>query len=128
MVERLFLTEPRGCLRFVIVVFPDHTHFIFLGMRSIGQNSTFSECGHGAYQIKKNHECSNMVANILPADTPTTIGMVNRSKLIFFQNMVMLHIKLNGITKCSNMVTNILPTAPNTPDPVNRSKDNYFRI
>ena len=27
MVERLFLAVPRGCLRFVIVVFPDHTHF-----------------------------------------------------------------------------------------------------
>ena len=27
MVERLFLAMPRGCLRFVIVVFPDHTHF-----------------------------------------------------------------------------------------------------
>ena len=30
MVERLFLAVPRGCLRFVIVVFPDHTHFLFL--------------------------------------------------------------------------------------------------
>ena len=26
MVERLFLAVPRGCLGFVIVVFPDHTH------------------------------------------------------------------------------------------------------
>ena len=30
MVERLFPTVPRGCLRFVIVVFPDHTHLLFL--------------------------------------------------------------------------------------------------
>ena len=29
MVDRLFLTVPRGCLRFVIVVFPDHTHLLF---------------------------------------------------------------------------------------------------
>ena len=29
MVERLFLTVPRGCLHFVIVVFPDHTHLLF---------------------------------------------------------------------------------------------------
>ena len=29
MVERLFLAVPRGCLRFVI--FPDHTHLLFLG-------------------------------------------------------------------------------------------------
>ena len=30
MVERLFLTVPRGCLQFVIVVFPDHIHLLFL--------------------------------------------------------------------------------------------------
>ena len=30
MVERLLLTVPRGCLQFVIVVFPDHTHLLFL--------------------------------------------------------------------------------------------------
>ena len=30
MVERLFLAVPRGCLQFVIVVFPDHTHFFGL--------------------------------------------------------------------------------------------------
>ena len=29
MVERLFLVVPQGCLRFVIVVFPDHTHLLF---------------------------------------------------------------------------------------------------
>ena len=31
MVERLFLAVPWGCLLFVIVVFPDHTHLLFLG-------------------------------------------------------------------------------------------------
>ena len=30
MVERLFLAVPQGCLRFVIVVFPDHAHLLFL--------------------------------------------------------------------------------------------------
>ena len=30
MVEQLFLPAPRGCLRFVIVVFPDHAHLLFL--------------------------------------------------------------------------------------------------
>ena len=30
MVGRLFLAVPRGCLQFVIVVFPDHTHLLFL--------------------------------------------------------------------------------------------------
>ena len=30
MVERLFLVVSWGCLRFVIVVFPDHTHLLFM--------------------------------------------------------------------------------------------------
>ena len=29
VVERLFLAVPRGCLQFVIVVFPDHAHLLF---------------------------------------------------------------------------------------------------
>ena len=29
MVGRLFLAVPRGCLWFMIVVFPDHTHLLF---------------------------------------------------------------------------------------------------
>ena len=29
MVERLFLAVPWGCLRFVTVLFSDHTHFLF---------------------------------------------------------------------------------------------------
>ena len=32
MVERLFLAVPQGCLQFVIVVFPDHTHLLFLSV------------------------------------------------------------------------------------------------
>ena len=30
MVEWLFLAVPWGCLQFVIVVFPDHIHLLFL--------------------------------------------------------------------------------------------------
>ena len=33
MVERLFLAVPRGCLQFVIVLFPDHTHYFFYTIR-----------------------------------------------------------------------------------------------
>ena len=35
MVERLFLAVPQGCLWFVIVVFPDHTHLLFLNNISV---------------------------------------------------------------------------------------------
>ena len=31
MVEWLFLAVPWGCLQFVIMVFPDHTHLLFYG-------------------------------------------------------------------------------------------------
>ena len=68
------------------------------------QNSTLSEHSHVAYQIKGNHIYSNMVANILPVDPPlppTTLGMGTIGQNSTFHNMVMLHIKLNEITKCS---------------------------
>ena len=35
MVERLFLAVPWGCLLLVIVVFPYHTHLLFLLMKSL---------------------------------------------------------------------------------------------
>ena len=38
MVERLFLAVPRGCLQFVIVVFPDHTHLLFLRGRTSAED------------------------------------------------------------------------------------------
>ena len=40
MVERLFLAVPRGCLQFVIVVFPDHTHLLFLLHIGIDKGNT----------------------------------------------------------------------------------------
>ena len=33
VVEWLFLAMPWGCLRFVIVVFPDHTHLLYFYIR-----------------------------------------------------------------------------------------------
>ena len=45
MVERLFLAVPRGCLLFVIVVYPDHTHLLF-----------FTDCNNVFYLcIMKEH-------------------------------------------------------------------------
>ena len=54
-----------------------------------GQNNTFSEQCHIAcnYQIKRNHKCSDCPHN--PHSPPP-----QRVKINFFQNMVMLHIKL----------------------------------
>ena len=67
---------------------------------SKGQNSTFSEHGHVAYQIKGNHKCSNMVANVLPADPthPHDPGVgVKRSKFNFFIKLnEMLDLEFRG--------------------------------
>ena len=42
MVERLFLAVPRGSLQFVFVVFPDHTHLLFLSL--IGLAVSLKNC------------------------------------------------------------------------------------
>ena len=35
VVGRLFLAVPWGCLQFVIVVFPDHTHLLFMVLNNV---------------------------------------------------------------------------------------------
>ena len=58
---------------------------------------------HVVYQIKKNQECRNMVAIILPAEPPAPPPLPRPwvegqpVKIQLFQNMVMLHIKLKTI-------------------------------
>ena len=42
------------------------TLYLTLGVELKGHNSTLPENGNVAYQIKCNHECSNMLANIVP--------------------------------------------------------------
>ena len=53
-------------------ILPSPTH-LTLGIGSIGKNSTFSEHGPVAYQIKGNHECTYIVATILLADHLTPL-------------------------------------------------------
>ena len=52
----------------------------------------FSEYGYVAYQFKL-----TMGANILPTDTPLTLGLGQKVKPCLFLKVVMLHIKLKGI-------------------------------
>ena len=52
MVERLFLPMPQGCLRFVIVVFPDHTHYFLVSIYSL-----YEENGWETIETRqKNHK------------------------------------------------------------------------
>ena len=55
MVEPLFLAMPQGCLRFVIVVFPDHTHLLFsncLRMLSAGNELNSGLLSNGFMEAK----------------------------------------------------------------------------
>ena len=76
------------------------------------KNSTLSEQGYVAYQIKGNHECSNMIANILPADLlpppPTTLGIgsIDQNSTFSEHDDFANQIKLNH--KVRNMVANNL--------------------
>ena len=47
MVEGLFLAVPQGCLGFVIVVLPDHTHLLFMELSTEYQKRHF--INHGYY-------------------------------------------------------------------------------
>ena len=53
----------------------------------------FSEHGHVPYQTKAEEGCSNMVANILPTDTPLTLGWGKNVKLYLF----LMLIKVKGV-------------------------------
>ena len=72
------------------------------------------------------HQCSNVVANVLPSDPPRPFPQnprdgVNFSKFIFSEHGHVAY-QINGITKCSSMVANALPTDP-SPMPLTRSID-----
>ena len=55
MVERLFLAVPRGCLQFVIVVFPDHTHLLFLVYWNRSETSPSQNAPNG-YRYEKSQK------------------------------------------------------------------------
>ena len=69
-----------------------------LGVGSKGQNSTFSEYGHVAYQIKGSDGYSSMVTILLADPPPPPWGRGQKVMLQLFQNMVMLNIKLKRTT------------------------------
>ena len=62
----------------------------------------FIHC-HVAYQIKGNHKCSNMEANILPADPhhPLTLGRGQQGQNSSFSEYGHIAYQLNGITNAA---------------------------
>ena len=66
-------------------IFCPYTHPQLLGVWSKGQNISFSENSHAAYQIKGDRTQNTMEAHILFLHTPKAPrGMVKRSKHFFF--------------------------------------------
>ena len=91
------------------------------GVGSIGQNSTFSEHGPVSYQIIENHQRSNMVANVLPADhtiPPTlTLGMRSVGQISSFSEHGHVAYQFKGDHEIKQHGTNILLAEPPLPRP-----------
>ena len=104
-----------------------------LRVRPKGQNSTFLELSNVAYHNKWNLECNNMVANIFmqtppPPLPPPTLVVGSKGQHSFFQNMVMLHIKLKLVTHVATWKQIFYPHPPPL-DPrsgITRSKNQLF--
>ena len=82
------------------------------GLRGWGRGQFFSEYGHVAYmyQIKADDAGSNMVANSLPTDTPSTQGVGSKGQTISFSESSHVAYQIRVDDAASNMVANILPT------------------
>ena len=61
-------------------------------------------------QIKADDAGSNMVANILPTDTPSTQGVESKGQTIYFSERSHVAYQIKADDAGSNMVANILPT------------------
>ena len=83
-------------------------------MGSKDQNSTFSENGHFANQIKENHKCSKIVANILPV-TALTLGMGLIGKNSFFSDHGHVAYQLKGNRKIKQHGSKYFALRPNYP-------------
>ena len=71
----LFLAVPRLCLQFVIVVFPDHTHFLFLSY--LGNHYNVVKC---IYPLLNNYtKPSSRIAPMPIKDLP----LVNQIMIIY---------------------------------------------
>ena len=76
---------------------PSNPHPPTQGVGSKGENSTFSEHSHVAYQIKGNDECNNIQAYILSLHIPSTHGVGSKVKTCcFFSESIHVTYQLNG--------------------------------
>ena len=94
MVEQLFLAVPWGCLRFVIVVFPDHTHLLFL---CYSENSKILATNEDNFQDDFILSATNMtsqcicplamIIDLVKAKCATSID--NKKTRLFFKHILL---------------------------------------
>ena len=84
--------------------------WVDLGSGAEAKIKLFSEYGHVAYQIKADNAGSNMVANILPTDTPSTQGPGSKGQTVSFSGSSQVAYQIKADEAGSNMVANRLPT------------------
>ena len=86
-----------------------------------------SEYGHVAYKIKADNAGSNMVANILATDTPSTPGVGSKGSNQYFSESSHVAYQIKADNAGSNMVANILATdTPLTPGVGSKGQTNIF--
>ena len=100
MVERLFLAVPRGCLQFVIVVFPDHTHLLFLLSKITIRNFCALTQKNFHVSIKKLRICANN-----PALEDFVIQ--NRHKEFLRTYAKNFHVSIKNLRICRNSFRSI---------------------
>ena len=88
MVERLFLAVLRGCLQFVIVVFPDHTHLLFFSI---------SGCSSHTSQIYSHTSRPLFMHIALPAIYLCDYKFDLRDVHIFFPDSVLVLFSYNNV-------------------------------
>ena len=66
------------------------------GAGSKGQTIYFSESSQFAYRIKADDAGNNMVANILPTDTPSTQGVGSKGQTISFSESSQVAYQIKG--------------------------------
>ena len=75
-------------------------------MGSKGQTIYFSESSHVAYQIKADDAGSNMVAYILPTDTPSIQGVGSKGQTISFSESSHVAYQIKGNSAQSTVKAN----------------------
>ena len=94
MVERLFLTVPLGCLQFVIVVFPDHTHLLYITPISPLKFRLPKRCRQDLQELQNT---SSVGDKLLGPERPYIEGRKDRSSLLLYQiHCSDMHVQIEG--------------------------------